>query len=394
MLAVAARIVALVPGSSISFGPPRREAISSSVNDPSALIRHAILPARTMPRTAMELADPPLGEWMRQPLPAEIKEVFVAELPQGRYWGRFHGYIVDRNDTLITDISPTFSPPGKRHDGLGQIKLPPLREIRGTVAVINTLFSSNFHHWLLDTLPRFEWLRRAGFPWDKIDHFIVSPELLRFHRDTLALLGIDEKKLIYSGPHLHIRANVLLAPCHSEPANAPLQYYYTPEGLRFAQEIGLKDNPFLQKNYPKRIIVSREKAKSRRLVQAERANALLFAQGFEKVLLEDYSLQEQAAFFYHAECVVMPTGGNLANFVFCRPGTIAVELFAQHYVPPFTYSLMDAIGLHYYAVVAEKISRPTPDARGSNEDIDVDPDRLSEIIHGALAKFKSGGPAT
>lgn len=390
----AARMAALWPGSSINFGPPRRETTTASLNDPSALIKHPILPARTSLRSAMELADPPLDEWMRQPRPAEIKEIFVAELPQGRYWGRFHGYIVDRNDTLLTDLSPTFRPRDKRHDGLDQLKLPPLRELGGTVAVINTLFSSNFHHWLLDTLPRFEWLHRAGWNWDDIDHFIVSPELLRFHLETLEILGIDKCKVICSSPQLHVRADRLLAPCHSEPANAPLDYYYTPEGLRFAREIGLKNNPYLQQKYPRRIIISREKAKSRRLVQAERANQALFAQGFEKVLLEDYSLQEQAAFFHQADCIVMPTGGNLANFVFCRPGTVAIELFSRNYVPPFTYSLMDEIGLRYYGVVAEKVSRPHPGARGNDEDIDVDPDRLAEIVRNALAKFKAGEPAS
>jgi capsular polysaccharide biosynthesis protein len=381
----AARMAAWLPGSSIRFGPPRREATTSSLNDPSALIKHPILPARTSLRSIPELADPPLDQWMRQPRPADIKEIFVAELPQGRYWGHFHGYIVDRNDTLLTDLSPTFTPPDQRHDGLDQFKLPPLRELRGTVAIINTLFSNNFHHWLLDTTPRFEWLRRAGWKWGDIDHFILSPELLRFHLETLAILGIDKSKVICSGPQLHVRADILLAPCHSEPAQFPLEYDYTPEGLRFVHDIGLKNNPFLQRKHPARIIISREKAGSRRLVQAERANQALFAQGFEKVLLEDYSLQEQAAFFHQADCIVMPTGGNLANFVFCRPGTVAIELFSKDYIPPFTYSLMDGIGLRYYGVVADKVSRPYPEARLSLEDIDVDPDRLAEIVHRACS---------
>jgi len=388
----AGRLAALLPGSSIRFGPPRRVATTSSLDAPSSVIRHSILPARTAPHTTMELADPPLDEWLQQPRPADIREIYVAELRRGRYWGRFHGYIIDRHDTLLTDLSPTFRPQDKRHDGLNQLRLPPLRELRGTVAVINTLFSSNFHHWLLDTLPRFEWLRRAGWSWDAIDHFIVSPELLRFHHETLALLGIDKTKLICSGPDLHVRADLLLAPSHSEPANEPLQHYYTPEGLRFVRELGLKDNPFLPQKHPGRIIISREKAKSRRLVQAGRANELLLAQGFEKILLEDYSFQEQAAFFHHADCIVMPTGGNLANFVFCRPGAVAIELFSRGYVPPFTYSLMDEIGLRYYGIVADKISRPHPDARGNDEDIDVDPDRLAEIVRGALAKFEANLP--
>jgi capsular polysaccharide biosynthesis protein len=330
---------------------------------------------------------------MEQPRQADIKEIFVAELPQGRYWGRYHGYILDRNDTLLTDLSPTFTPANKHHDGLDQLKLPRLRELQGTVAVINTLFSNNFHHWLLDAVPRFEWLRRAGWDWSKIDHFIFPPKLSRCHLNTLEILGIDKSKVILSGPNMHVRADLLLAPCHSEPAALPLEYNYTPEGLQFVREIGLKDNPFLQQKYPRRLLISREKAQSRRLVQAERANRALFDQGFEKILLEDHSLQEQAALFHQADCIVMPTGGNLANFAFCRPGTVAIELFSPNYYPPFTYSLMDEIGLRYYGLVAEKVSRPHPEARGNDEDIDVDPDRLAEVVRQALAKFKAPAAA-
>jgi capsular polysaccharide biosynthesis protein len=331
---------------------------------------------------------------MSQPRKAEIKEVFVAELPQGRYWGRFHGYILDRNDTLLTDLSPTFTPAHKRHDGLDQLKLPPLRELRGTVAVINTLFSNNFHHWLLDTVPRFEWLRRTGWHWSKIDHFIFPKKLLRCDLDTLEVLGIDKSKVILSNPDLHVRADLLLAPCHSEPAALPLEYDYTPEGLRFVRELFLNHNPFLKKKHPTRILISRERAQARRLVQAERINRALLDQGFEKVLLEDHSFQEQAAFFHQADCIVMPTGGNLANLVFCRPGTVVIELFGPNYYPPFSYALMGEIGLRYYGLVAEKISRPHPEARLGNEDIDIDPDRLDEVVRQALAKFKASQSAS
>jgi hypothetical protein len=382
-----ARTASLFPGSSLQFGPPRHEGTSDSITDPQALIKHVISPARQTVRSVPDLADSPLGDVMREPRPSQIKEIFVAELPQGRYWGRYHGYIVDRNDTLLTDLSPTVINPAKRHDGLDQLKLPPLKKIRGTVAVVNTLYGSNFHHWLLDLLPHLEWLRQAGFAWDKIDHFIMPDTLLRFHRETFAMLGLDEEKFILSTPQLHLCADTLLVPCHSEPSHCPGEFDYTPEGLQFVRDVVLTNNPFQERTYPKRIIVSREKAASRRLVQAEKANRLLGEMGFEKVLLEDHSLYEQAAMFAQADCVVMPTGGNLANYVFCRPGTIAVELFSHSYVPPFTTAFMDTIGLHYYGVVTHTISRPRPDARGNNEDIDVDPDRLAEIIRGALAKY-------
>jgi len=381
----AARIAACLPGSSIQFGPPRKAATTTSISDTSRLIRHTLIPARSSTRPAAQLADPPLDRWMGQPGHAKIKEIFVAEVPQGRYWGRFHGYIIDRNDTLITDLSPTFTPPNQPHDALDQLKLPPLQELRGTVAVINTLFANNYHHWLLDTLPRFEWLRRAGYDLTRIDRFIFPKKLWPYNLQTLERLGLDPSKVICSHPTLHLRADRLLVPAATEPANQPLEYDYTPEGLHFVRDLFLKDNPFLEKKHPARILISRERANARRLVQADRINQLLSDQGFEKILLENHTMQAQAALFHHAECIVMPTGGNLANLVFCRPGTVVVELFSPNYYPPFTYAFMGEIGLRYYALVAEKVSRPHPDAREGNEDIDIDPDRLATVVRQALS---------
>ena len=385
----AARIAACLPGSSIQFGPPRRSATSAAITDPLTLVRCSFVAARTSVRPAAELADPPLDQWMAQPGHATVKEIFAAAIPRGRYWGRFHGYIIDRNDALLTDLSPTLTPPGQRHDALDQLKLPPLQELRGTAAMINTLFANNYHHWLLDTVPRFEWVRRLG-DWDdlnKIDHFILPKKLWPHNLQTLDRLGIDPAKVICSHPDLHVRADCLLVPAATEPANQPLEYDYTPEGLRFVRDLFLNGNPFLEKKHPARILISRERAQARRLVQADRIYDLLAGQGFEKILLEDHSLQEQAALFHHAECIVMPTGGNLANLVFCRPGTIVIELFSPSYCPPFTYAFMGELGLRYYGLVAENISRPHPDSREGNEDIDIDPNRLATVVRQALKQF-------
>jgi capsular polysaccharide biosynthesis protein len=382
-----ARLAARLPGTSLVFGPPRNAADTRDIADTSRLVRHSLIPARIATRPVAELVDPPLAQWMSQPASATIKEVYVADIPQGRYWGRYHGYILDRTDTLLTDLSPSFSTASVRHEGLDQIKLPPLCEVRGTAAVINTLFANNYHHWLLDTAPRLEWLRRAGFSLDAIDHFIFPKKMWPHNLQTLERLGLDPAKVICTHPQLHLRADRLLVPGPSEPSNQPLEYEYTPEGLDFIRETFLQNNPFLAQRQPARLVVSREKARARRLVQADKIHELLGAQGFEKVLLEDHSVQQQAAFFYHADCIVMPTGGNLANLVFCRPGTIVIELFSPSYTPPFSHALLSKIGLRYYGLVADKIARPSPDSREANEDIDIDPDRLAEVVRQALAKF-------
>jgi capsular polysaccharide biosynthesis protein len=379
------RLAASWPGSSIQFGPPRRSADSREASSFDGRC-HQLFPARSTVRPAAVLADPPLDKLMGQATAASIKSVYVAEIPHGRYWGRFYGNIIDGQDTLLTDLSPTFAAEGETHDAMLQFKLPPLRELRGTAAVIHTLYANNFHHWLLDTVPRFGWLERAGLPLGEIDHFIFPKRLAPFHLQTMALLKIDPAKVILTHAHLHVRAERLLVPSASEPGPDHWRYDYTPEGLRFVRDLFLRGNAFAGRDFPKRLLISRERADARRFIQGARALELLAPLGFEKILLENFTLPEQAALFNQAECVIMPTGGNLANFVFCRPGTVAIELFGPNYTPNFSHAFLAEIGLRYYALVADKISRRYPEARLGNEDIDFDPERLAGIVRDALGK--------
>ena len=379
-----ARVVGIFPGSSARFGPPRQAATTLSITDPTVLVRHSLIAARTEERPAVLLADPPLDTLMNAPRRTDIKEIVVSEIPRGRYWGQYHGYVIDRCDTLLTDLSLTYTPPGARHEGLGHVVLPRLRELGGTAAVINTLYGTNFHHWLLDLVPRFEWIRRAGFPLGEIDHFIFPKKMKPFHLETMERLGLDPAKAICSSPQLHVRADRLLVPAHSEAGDEPGEYSYTPDGIAFTRHLFLDHSPFLGRETPRRIVVSRERTQARRLVQGERTHAMLAGLGFTKIFLEDYSVREQAALFHQAECIVMPTGGGLANTAFCQPGTAVIELFSPSYYPPFTYALAGPLGLRYYALVADKISRPFPEARQGNEDIDFDPGRLEEIVRRAL----------
>lgn len=381
----AARIAGFLPGSSGHFGPPRRHATSAIADGSSGLIRHAVIPARNSVRPGAECADPPyFSELLRAGYQATVKDIYVAELPEGRYWGRQYGYIIDRHDSLITDLSLTLSRTG-RHDGLQHLLLPTLKRLSGVVAVMNSYFAINYHHWLLDAVPRFEWIRRAGFSWAEIDYFVLPNRLLRWHYQVLERLGIHANKIICSSSELHLQADLLVVPSHSTPDAQPELYDYPPEALQFVRRTFLEDNPFRSSGPRKRILVSREKANGRRLVQGERAARLLQKLGFEKVLLEDHSLLEQAALLERAECVVMPTGGNIANFVFCQPGTVAIELFSPTYLPDFMHAMVGELGLRYYALVAQARAPLRPDIGSwNNEDIDIPPERLEAVVRDAL----------
>ncbi|MDB4793634.1 hypothetical protein OAG63_01215, partial [Methylacidiphilales bacterium] len=125
VISVLASGLGKLPGTSLSLGPPRRiEKILSPDRVPTKGERlHHLFPARETLRPAAQLYDPPHA-CFEKPSGARTKPVFVLELPKGRYWGRYFGYVIDQNDTLLADISPTYTAQNQRHDGLNQLKLP------------------------------------------------------------------------------------------------------------------------------------------------------------------------------------------------------------------------------------------------------------------------------
>ena len=79
-------------------------------------------------------------------------------------------------------------------------RLPRPMRVRGEAGSLISLWSVNFHHWLLDALPRLGVLEQAGrgnVP------LVVPKRLLRFQRESLALLGVDKSRLVpYRGNHV------------------------------------------------------------------------------------------------------------------------------------------------------------------------------------------------
>lgn len=310
----------------------------------------------------------------------QIKPRFITTLLQARYLGRGYGSVINANDALLHDLSPAFTDfSGEIHEVLQQPRLPRTRALAGTSFVLGAPFCSNFHHWLLDTLPRLGMLREAGHA-DRIDHYLLPHDTRHnWHREVLAWLGISDDRIVRTGPEDHLVCEELIVPSYAEPGRDPEQFDYTPEGLNFVRELA---RPHLPPDFDlgPHLVISREKAGSRRLVDGETIHAELTRHGFTKVLLEELSLAQQAACFQRAQTVIFPTGGNLANLVFCAPGTKVIELFHPAYLPTFCLPLCQALQLEYHALVESTPAGNTPrhHDRGKFADIKIPVGRLLE----------------
>ncbi len=343
-----AGILRCAPGSSLCCGPVRQAADRGESENEIALT-----PEREgLERTVLG-GDAVFEKRLVSFRCGRIKSRSVSALKDGRFFGRGWGAVVEAGDVLRLDLSPA---PGvtagmrRGHPVWERVHHPTAITRAGNVAVLTAPQADNFHHWLLDCVPRAGMLAEAGYPpasWD----FVVVPESSRpWHREGLRALGVNESKWIPATQDLHLSAERLLAPSWSEPGRDPERWDYTPEGLEFVRRLFRVE---AQPGSPRRVLISRERAATRRLVPTEECAKALARLGFVKVILEDLTLADQARLFARAEAIVMPTGGNLANFVHCQQGTLAVELFSPAYIPLFTPAFAGRLGLRYLPLVGE-----------------------------------------
>jgi capsular polysaccharide biosynthesis protein len=334
----------MLPGTSREFGPPRQIAptLREYANaNPSVAAYTEIYPThriyRSVPRvTETELHPEFVAEQSRLAWPAG-----VGVIERGRVVTSM-GAIIAPEDFLIADVSHTASADDARlHPIFAKMRLPRITSTDASVAVL-TMYASNikdhyyYSHWMLDALPRFALLEKSGIGWDRL----VAPQATHFHRDTLRLLGIDESRII-AERDLHIQSAKLVVPTlPGLPGNPP---HWVCDFLR---------RRFLPLAPPstrsdRRLYISREKARTRHVLNEAELVQALERRGFERVFLEDLTFLEQVRLLNEASVVISPHSTGLTNVVFCRPGTKVIEIFSPRYVTTFFFSIASQVGLDY-----------------------------------------------
>lgn len=392
-LGAAASVLRLLPGTSMDFGPVRRIARTTAEFLATSGVGSAcqLSSARHVERDLPTYADDAIKNLFAKMQNGTIPEQFVAELPNGRYWGRAYGYVIASDDTLLADLSPTFHDYGKplaqlsSHDGFNIPFLPTPRRISGRVLSLNTFFCTNFHHLLLDTLPKIELLARSGHRLDSFDSIVIDYSGAPYQKEILCRAGIDLSRVVPSNAQIHLQADQLVVPSYSEPGARVDVFQYSPEGIQYIRKLFV--DSATSRLPERRIIVSRRLARVRRWIQEDEALETLSGLGFIRVELETLSVTEQAQLFAESQCIIMPHGGGLANCAFAQAGTTVIELFNPNYLPTFMMALSNACGLVYHAIVGDPISSVGSTVAGitiNKEDISVTASRMVPYVKSLL----------
>ena len=110
-------------------------------------------------------------------------------------------------------------------------------------------------------------------------------------------------------------------------------FYYFSDS-EFPQFLNINDSIKILKNFlnpktnvelSKKIYVTREDSNYRKIINEGDVVTLLKQKGYRVINPQLYKIEEQIEIFSNAEKIIAPHGSNLANIIFCKPGTEIFE---------------------------------------------------------------------
>jgi capsular polysaccharide biosynthesis protein len=303
-----------------------------------------------------------------------IPPSYVAEFRDGVAWGHPTGGIF----TADGRFAPAFThdPAGAQsHTVWTRLRLPQPRRLAGrTLYLVTPEATDNFHHWLIDLLPRLGLVRRAGYDLSRFDHVIVNHAHRSYQLSTLSHLGISADKIIEANETVFARCESLVVP--SLKAN---HQTLPAADLTFLREAFLGPSPAIARH--RRIFLSRNDAAHRRLRNEADLHSLLRAHDFEIISPAGMDLPAQARLFSEAAVVAGPAGAAFANLVFATPPAHVIEIVPPQWLAAFHWMISARLGLaHTVLLGAGPVTGGIPDASARQADVVLQPERLSAVL--------------
>jgi capsular polysaccharide biosynthesis protein len=304
---------------------------------------------------------------------------FVAEFQGGRIWCDSHSAVLTADGRLVPELSKDMWGHRQHHTYL-RLSFPPLRFLPGrTLSLITPEAMGNYHHWMLDLLPRIGVVERGGWDLRAFDHILVKARGHAFQHETLRRAGFDPAKIIWVRDTDHFQAESLVVPSfHADSLIVNRADFRYVRGL------------FLPEHLPapsgRRLYLSRRDAAHRRIVNAAELDPIIRDHGFEEVSMSNLSVAEQAALISGASVLLGPNGAAFANLVFAHPAAKVIDFYAPGWVVGYSWMICDSLNLDYTAIVGRGVRPPAAlPPREITQDIELDP----AILKLALARLPS-----
>jgi capsular polysaccharide biosynthesis protein len=302
---------------------------------------------------------------------------YVASFSDGYIWGYSHGAVFTRDGHFVPEF--TRDPWGAALHGVWtRHRLPRKRRVAGRMLYLVTPeAANNYHHWMIDLLPRIGTVLRAGYALSDFDTVVVNHSNAPFQLATLEHLGIDRSRVVAPDPGVCLQADELVVPS-LKPSNEAVPS----EDIRFLRDSFLGKTP--RPRPKRRLFLSRRDAQMRRLTNETELAEILGEHGIETITPGSLSVPEQAALFADAELVI-GNGAGLANLAFATPGARVLELATPRWLTVYHWMISARLALHHSILVADgQVHAGDPKIGDRHEDFSLQPAKFRRAVQGVV----------
>lgn len=333
-------ILRWLPGSSRTYGPPRRSASLAEYRRQSAIEWREVFPARLDPLPAPFFCNDP--QTFAHDRSVQWPETGVAIIPHGRVLDE-HAWIVGSDDTFLGELCYLGNSRQSRANQI--IKLHPPKKLAGrTLNLCSANAVTNFFHYVVDSVSRMELVQRAGFTWSDFDQILLPRFFSPTSREVDAAIGIPEEKVVRIGRREQYICETLIQPSFPGPvASTP------PWVLDFYRKLF----PPATSGRGRKLYFPRKG--NRHPKNGGEIEALMQARGFETI--EPMATPDLRQRMSEATHIVAVHGACLANLIFCGPGTRVLEIMpteiSRYYNRAFYHTMCASGQMPYGAVIGQ-----------------------------------------
>ncbi len=309
--------------------------------------------------------------------PVHVPEIFVGKLENAEVLGREFPVLAPDGCFFVEGFvtSPAVYPRKggtvkyASTDGRVLLDLPavPL-EADGPCILLGR--SSNYFHFLLESLPRIWSAERVGAPGEA--KALVPQGLVATQLELLQLLGFPESRLIAVPEDASIRCRTLYAPSLFGRAFA-----ISPRAVEFLRDRVLRRFPYMP-DLPRRIYLSRNRMPRRHVKNEAELLGALERHGFSVVYPESLRLDEQVRMFAQAEAILSPDSSALSNLVFASAGAQVGVFSWRGLHKPLWHCIAIQVGAHLTYLHADSILESSPMV--AHRDMRIDPALLDQWL--------------
>jgi capsular polysaccharide biosynthesis protein len=282
-------------------------------------------------------------------------------------------------ETIFEATSPRSVLPLTRDAG-GTLQMPPDLKLgrldRDHVYVfLRHLNDNNYGHWITEVLPKvaivadhFD-IRRLKFIVTRHRFLRPSWPMRKIYLDTLAALGVKRNQIV-SMSREAVEVERLLYPLPM--AEHPMTK--APRTIEILE--GIRDRLITRGDAPRRLYVSRAKARTRRLLNEAQILRSLRDFGVTTVYPERLSFAGQVRLFAQAELVIGNCGANLTNAVFSPRGVKIFALTTEMMKDDFFWDLANLKAGKYFSLHGKAVAA-NPDI---GSDFEINPVQFRDFL--------------